>query len=121
MDGFARFFALPQTGHGLSGNIYAIDGDEKRLSRSPFRIRSTASPYWSIGWKTGKLLESRFQCTAGTRSLPMRVRTRSIPSTKSARSGGRHVLQLRGEVNAYRVRSFEELKDPGMVCVITVP
>src|SRR5580704_7374380 len=41
VDRFARFFVLPQTGHGLSGASYSMDGDGIKLKRSPSRIPST--------------------------------------------------------------------------------
>jgi feruloyl esterase len=31
VDQFARFFVIPQTGHGLSGTNYSIDGDGKTI------------------------------------------------------------------------------------------
>ena len=40
VDRFARFFVIPQTGHGLSGTNYAHDGDGQDDSRSRrFRTR----------------------------------------------------------------------------------
>jgi feruloyl esterase len=35
VDRFARFFVMPQTGHGLSGTNYATSGDGKTLPVSP--------------------------------------------------------------------------------------
>jgi hypothetical protein len=35
VDQFARFFVIPQTGHGLSGVNYAIDGDGKTIPSTP--------------------------------------------------------------------------------------
>jgi feruloyl esterase len=32
VDGFARFYVLPQTGHGLSGSSYTLDGDGKSIA-----------------------------------------------------------------------------------------
>jgi len=35
VDGFARFFVMPQTGHGLSGTNYATGGDGRTLPVTP--------------------------------------------------------------------------------------
>jgi hypothetical protein len=35
VDRFARFFVLPQTGHGLSGTNYGTSGDGKTLAAQP--------------------------------------------------------------------------------------
>jgi feruloyl esterase len=35
VDSFARFFVLPQTGHGLSGNYYRTDGSGREVSVRP--------------------------------------------------------------------------------------
>ena len=35
VDRFARFFVMPQTGHGLSGTNYGTSGDGKTLAVAP--------------------------------------------------------------------------------------
>jgi feruloyl esterase len=35
VDSFARFFVLPQTGHGLSGTNYSVDGEGKSIPVAP--------------------------------------------------------------------------------------
>ncbi len=35
VDAFARFFVLPQTGHGLSGSSYTMNGDGQAISATP--------------------------------------------------------------------------------------
>jgi feruloyl esterase len=35
VDQFARFFVLPQTGHGLTGNSYTVDGDGNTIEATP--------------------------------------------------------------------------------------
>jgi len=35
VDSFARFFVLPQTGHGLSGTNYSVDGEGKPINVAP--------------------------------------------------------------------------------------
>src|SRR5678815_4280197 len=39
VDGFARFFVMPQTGHGLSGSNYTVDGEGKTLAAQPIPNR----------------------------------------------------------------------------------
>ena len=39
VDRFARFFVMPQTGHGLSGTSYAMDGDGKTVPPRPIPNR----------------------------------------------------------------------------------
>jgi feruloyl esterase len=41
VDAFARFFVLPQAGHGLSGTNYSTDGEGKSIPTAP--IPSTFS------------------------------------------------------------------------------
>ncbi|MBN2320363.1 MAG: tannase/feruloyl esterase family alpha/beta hydrolase [Acidobacteria bacterium] len=35
VDAFARFFVLPQTGHGLSGTNYSVNGEGKSITAAP--------------------------------------------------------------------------------------
>jgi len=35
LDSFGRLFVLPQTGHGLNGNSYGVDGDGKTIPATP--------------------------------------------------------------------------------------
>jgi hypothetical protein len=35
VDGFARFFVLPQAGHGLSGTNYSVDGEGESIPTAP--------------------------------------------------------------------------------------
>jgi len=35
VDSFARLFVLPQTGHGLSGTNYSVDGEGKSIPTAP--------------------------------------------------------------------------------------
>jgi hypothetical protein len=71
VDAFARFFVLPQTGHGLSGTNYAVDGDGKS-------IPATAIPNsfnrlnLLVDWVEKKAAPpTSVTVTAGNRSLPM--------------------------------------------------
>ena len=83
VDRFARFFVMPQTGHGLSGNNYGVDGTGKE-------IPSLAIPnrYDQIGllinWvENGVAPEMSVTVTAGDRSLPLC----SYPSYPRFRAG----------------------------------
>jgi feruloyl esterase len=71
VDGFARFYVLPQTGHGLSGTNYTTDGDGKKLDAKPIPNtfdRLTLLTEWvEKGVAPGKSTK----VTAGERSMPM--------------------------------------------------
>jgi feruloyl esterase len=71
VDGFARLYVLPQTGHGLSGNIYATDGAGKQIESKP--IPNTFDRFaLLVDWvEHEKAPGKSIQVTAGTRSLPM--------------------------------------------------
>jgi len=71
VDSFARFYVLPQTGHGLSGNIYATDGNGKQIESKP--IPNTFDRFaLLVDWvENGKAPGKSIQVTAGARSLPM--------------------------------------------------
>lgn len=71
VDAFARFFVLPQTGHGLSGTNYAFDGDgkpqESRQIPSTFDRIALLVDWVEKGVSPGKSIN----VTGGGRSLPM--------------------------------------------------
>jgi hypothetical protein len=71
VDAFARFFVLPQTGHGLSGTNYSMDGEGKSIPTAP--IPSTFSRLnLLVDWVEKKVAPSMsVTVTAGKRSLPM--------------------------------------------------
>jgi feruloyl esterase len=71
VDSFARFFVLPQTGHGLSGSTYNVDGDGKESA-----VQQIPNAYNRVGlitdWvENGKAPGKSVTVTAGERSLPM--------------------------------------------------
>ncbi len=70
-DRFARFFVLPQTGHGLSGTNYSTDGNGKSIPVAP--IPSTFSRLnLLMDWVEKKAAPPMsVTVTAGKRSLPM--------------------------------------------------
>jgi pimeloyl-ACP methyl ester carboxylesterase len=71
VDAFARLYVIPQTGHGLSGTNYTVDGDGKALTAAPI----------PNGWSRVNLLTAWVErgvapglsetVTAGQRSLPL--------------------------------------------------
>jgi len=71
VDAFARFFVLPQTGHGLSGTNYSTDGDGKSIPTAP--IPNTFSRLnLLVDWVEKKAAPSMsVTVTGGKRSLPM--------------------------------------------------
>ena len=71
VDAFARFFVLPQTGHGLTGSNYTTDGEGK-----PQEARQIPSSFDRVGllvdWvEKGVAPGKSIKVTAGGRSLPM--------------------------------------------------
>jgi hypothetical protein len=71
VDSFARFFVLPQTGHGLSGTNYSVDGDGKSIPTAP--IPNAFSRFnLLVDWVENKEAPSMsVTVIGGNRSLPM--------------------------------------------------
>ncbi len=71
VDSFARLFVIPQTGHGLSGNNYATDGDGKQIESKP--IPNTWDRFaLLVDWvENGKAPGKSIKLTSGDKSLPM--------------------------------------------------
>jgi feruloyl esterase len=71
VDEFARFFVLPQTGHGLSGTNYSMDGEGKSIPTAP--IPNTFSRLnLLVDWVEKNAAPSMsVTLTGGNRSLPM--------------------------------------------------
>jgi feruloyl esterase len=83
VDGFARFFVMPQTGHGLSGTNYNVDGEGRTIPSLPIPNR-----YDQLGllfdWvENNKAPGMAVTLTAGDRSLPLC----SYPTYPRFRSG----------------------------------
>jgi feruloyl esterase len=71
VDRFARLFVMPQTGHGLSGSTYSVNGDGREIPASPIPNR-----YDQLGllfdWvEKGQAPGMSVTVTAGERSLPL--------------------------------------------------
>lgn len=71
VDAFARFFVLPQTGHGLSGTNYSVDGEGKSIPTAP--IPSTFSRLnLLMDWVEKRVAPPMSVTVTGkNRSLPM--------------------------------------------------
>jgi len=71
VDKFARFFVLPQTGHGLSGTNYSTDGEGKSIPTAP--IPSTFSRLnLLMDWVEKKIAPPMsVTVTSRNRNLPM--------------------------------------------------
>jgi pimeloyl-ACP methyl ester carboxylesterase len=71
VDEFARLYVLPQTGHGLSGSNYAINGDGKQIESRPIP-NSWDRFALLVDWvENGKAPGKSIRVTAGDKSLPM--------------------------------------------------
>jgi feruloyl esterase len=71
LDTFARLFVLPQTGHGLSGTNYSMDGDGKTIPSAPIP-NSWNRVNLLIEWvERGVAPGMTETVTSGERSLPM--------------------------------------------------
>ena len=71
VDQFARFFVIPQAGHGLNGTNYSIDGDGKTIPSVPvpngFNRLSVLTDWVEKKITPGKSLT----VTAGEKSVPL--------------------------------------------------
>jgi hypothetical protein len=71
VDTFARFYVLPQTGHGLTGTNYTTDGDGNKLEAKPipntFYRLALLTEWVEKGTAPGKSIK----VTAGEKSRPM--------------------------------------------------
>jgi hypothetical protein len=71
VDAFARFFVLPQTGHGLSGTNYSVDGEGKSIPTAPIP-NAFSRLNLLVDWVEKNVAPSMsVTVTAGKRSLPM--------------------------------------------------
>jgi Tannase and feruloyl esterase len=71
VDGFARFFVLPQTGHGLSGTSYTTDGDGNAAESFPIPNTWDRLGVLTDWVERGVAPARQLTVTAGERSLPM--------------------------------------------------
>ena len=71
VDRFARFFVMPQTGHGLTGTNYVVDGNGRTVASQPIPNR-----YDQVGllidWVENDIVPGKsVTVTAGEKSLPL--------------------------------------------------
>lgn len=71
VDQFARFFVMPQTGHGLTGTNYGVDGNGRTIASQPIPNR-----YDQVGllidWVENDIVPGKsVTVTAGEKSLPL--------------------------------------------------
>ena len=71
VDSFARFFVIPQVGHGLRGSNYAVDGSGKTIPVNP--IPSTFDRVQMlVDWvEHGTVPGASIAATAGERTIPV--------------------------------------------------
>jgi feruloyl esterase len=71
VDNFARMFVIPQAGHGLTGTIYAIDGDGKATEPAPIASGFERFAYL-VDWVERKNAPARnLVVSTGDRSMPL--------------------------------------------------
>jgi feruloyl esterase len=83
VDRFARFFVMPQTGHGLSGTNYTTDGEGKAIASAPIPNRFDQLQLLFDWVEQSKAPEMSVTVTAGEKSLPLC----SYPTYPRYRSG----------------------------------
>ncbi len=71
VDGFARFFVLPQTGHGLSGTSATMDGDGNAIEAVPIPNSYDRLAVLTDWVERGIVPGKQIKVMAGERSLPM--------------------------------------------------
>jgi hypothetical protein len=71
VDRFARFFVMPQTGHGLSGTSYNTDGTGKTITPAPIPNRFDQTALLFDWVERGTTPPMSVTVTAGERSLPL--------------------------------------------------
>jgi feruloyl esterase len=71
VDQFARFFVIPQAGHGLSGSNYSVDGNGKTINSEP--IPNTFNRLGVLtDWVEKNIVPGKsLIVTAGEKSLPL--------------------------------------------------
>jgi feruloyl esterase len=71
VDRFARFFVMPQTGHGLSGTSYGVSGEGKTLTSVPIPNRYDQLALLFDWVENNTAPGMSVPVTAGERSLPL--------------------------------------------------
>jgi feruloyl esterase len=71
VDRFARFFVMPQTGHGLSGSSYTTDGNGRSIPAQPIPNRFDQLALLFDWVENDAAPAKSVTVTAGERSLPL--------------------------------------------------
>jgi feruloyl esterase len=71
LDRFARFFVMPQTGHGLSGTSYGVSGEGKTLEPAAIPNRYDQLALLFDWVENNRAPAMSVTVTAGERSLPL--------------------------------------------------
>ena len=71
VDRFARFFVMPQTGHGLSGTNYSVDGEGKTIPAMPIPNRYDQVALLFDWVEKGVAPGMSVTVTAGDKGLPL--------------------------------------------------
>jgi Tannase and feruloyl esterase len=71
VDRFARFFVMPQTGHGLSGANYTVDGEGRTIPSLPIPNRYDQHALLFDWVEKGQAPGMSVTVTAGEKSLPL--------------------------------------------------
>jgi hypothetical protein len=71
VDAFARFFVLPQTGHGLSGNSYTTNGDGQANTAFPIPSQYDKRNILFAWVEKNQSPDKTLVVTSGNRSLPL--------------------------------------------------
>ena len=97
VDSFARFFVIPQVGHGLTGRSYSTDGDGK--TAQPQQIPSTYDRLGIImDWtENSKAPGKSVTVTAGDSTMPL-CSYPAYPKYVGGSARRRNLLYLRPEV-----------------------
>ena len=71
VDAFARFFVIPQTGHGLSGSSYGTNGDGQPVPATPIPNSYDRLKVITAWVERNEAPAKTLTVTAGGRSLPL--------------------------------------------------
>ena len=71
MDAFARFFVIPQVGHGLTGSSYGANGSGKTIPATPIPNQFDKNGLIMAWVEQNQAPGKTLVVTAGGRSLPL--------------------------------------------------